>query len=468
MLSSFTNHVRNHVSDHSLPLCIIFYFSFLQTTQFDPDEFYQTLEPSLHLLSRPSHLTWEWSSSFNLRSTLNLLPYSLSYALGLNLIGVKLLNALQAYAIYLLTLSLSISHLSTKDKNTDKNKTEYRCRQLLISTNWFFLYSCNRSTSNNVETILTTLVVLMTLRKSSPILTCLIMSLSISIRFTSVLIFLPLHLLHFPPLSKLPLYILSSLTFLLLFHSFDCIIKSIPITTLPSFLNNITFNVLLNKSNLYGTQPFHWYFTEGILTVFAFYIPYINLKGRFNLIIVVYVGILSVTAHKELRFMTPILPLVFSDMGVPGLRFFRGAVFFNLGAAIFFNFAWQSGGVLGVKSLRVGEGGRVYLMTECHQTPSYSHLGGREFLEVKGLDCGPECRERGDCESWKFMDDKVETLRGETFEEGWVVYQFENEEEEIEGGTVLEGKGGTFRNKFWRNRYESISGGEGFAVYQMN
>ena len=37
------------------------------------------------------------------------------------------------------------------------------------------------------------------------------------------------------------------------------------------------------------------------------------------------------------------------------------------------------------------------LATLCsEQTPSYSHLGGREFLEVKGLDCGPECRERGE------------------------------------------------------------------------
>jgi len=48
-------------------------------TTFQPDEYYQSLEPAHHLVFGYGHLTWEWSNTARLRSiiypALNVLVY---------------------------------------------------------------------------------------------------------------------------------------------------------------------------------------------------------------------------------------------------------------------------------------------------------------------------------------------------------------------------------------------------------
>lgn len=307
---------------------------------------------------------------------------------------------------------------------------------------------------------------------------CLIIATAISIRFTSVLIIIPLYLLNLPTLKKITKEIILVFLFIILLHTLENLIKQTPIFSLPSFVNNIIFNVLENRSGLYGVHSFHWYFTSALPQILAFYIPCVNLKSKFNIIILFYVLILSLTPHKELRFITPILPLIFSQIKIPPKALLFFILTLNLLVAIFLNTIWQHGAVASISIIRPEVEQRIHLLTECHQTPSYgilpvySVLDGMPLdLDVIDLDCGPECRENGDCESERFMNHKLEFIESrysgyyiENLAE-YVVYQFENEKEEKEGREYF--KTGKELGCFWRNRFKVFSGGEGFLVYKF-
>ncbi|EGG23229.1 putative transmembrane protein [Cavenderia fasciculata] len=86
--------------------------------------------------------------------------------------------------------------------------------------------------------------------------------------------------------------------------------------------NFLYFNVVKNISSFYGTHPFHWFFTQGFPTIAyttlpIFILSYYQLykKGdtqRLHLANVAWFTIFfySLLAHKEFRFIMPILPIV--------------------------------------------------------------------------------------------------------------------------------------------------------------
>lgn len=82
-------------------------------------------------------------------------------------------------------------------------------------------------------------------------------------------------------------------------------------------LNFLRFNLLTDGSSYYGIHPWHWYGTNALPTLLAAHTPLVILgvarstRHRTPLVIAASVlVVLSLSPHKELRFLCPVLPLL--------------------------------------------------------------------------------------------------------------------------------------------------------------
>ena len=105
-----------------------------------------------------------------------------------------------------------------------------------------------------------------------------------------------------------------------------------------TLLNFFDFNFVKGLDKLYGTHPFHWYFTEGFTANVAFFLPiylysiyhvYVlqntqkNKRTGSNIIEMKYLYsltlftmlVFSFGGHKEFRFILPLLPIAFVQCG---------------------------------------------------------------------------------------------------------------------------------------------------------
>lgn len=146
-----------------------------------------------------------------------------------------------------------------------------------------------------------------------------------------------------------------------------------------------------------------------------------------------YVGLHSLSTHKEFRFLLPLLPIfcllaghnIAFNLSRVSPRLQRRATtlilasfaILNLGAFVYLGQVHQrapidvNGRIRSQVQAEVAHGSRVwtvhYLMG-CHSTPAYSHLHvpGVRF-DAWHLDCSPSCRASSTivCESQRFLDD---------------------------------------------------------------
>lgn len=78
--------------------------------------------------------------------------------------------------------------------------------------------------------------------------------------------------------------------------------------------DGILFNIVHNRSNEFGTQPFFWYFYSVLprmllsSTIFAL-VPSFY-KNKYAFVGLLFVLIYSILPHKELRFVIYVLPLM--------------------------------------------------------------------------------------------------------------------------------------------------------------
>jgi phosphatidylinositol glycan class B len=95
-------------------------------------------------------------------------------------------------------------------------------------------------------------------------------------------------------------------------------------------LNFLRFNVLDSHSQLYGSHPWHWYFTQGVPTLLGTMLPFAALglwrrraSHRHTLVWLAFWTLCcySLIAHKEFRFVLPLLPIgnVYAGVGLATL-----------------------------------------------------------------------------------------------------------------------------------------------------
>ena len=211
-------------------------------------------------------------------------------------------------------------------------------------------------------------------------------------------------------------------------------------------LGNFHFNVVLGNGSLYGTHPSLWYFYAGFPAICGVLLPFLvssavdATAGQWRqserdtplltlfAIILPYIALHSVSAHKEFRFLLPILPLacivagqkVSKIVGGDGpsthahLRrcklLFKGLLLANFPHLIYLSMIHQRGPIAlnQFLSSRMEASARSYTihyLMGCHSAPVYSHLHmSSSNVTVRHLDCSPNCRsdEEAICESDAF------------------------------------------------------------------
>jgi phosphatidylinositol glycan class B len=338
-----------------LLLCIFRVLNvFLIQSYFDPDEFWQTMEPAYCTVFRPSQgfdcpgFTWEWkrrapdpSASWieqgllgPARTYLSVLPTHVFY---------QVLKTLELDSTWMVGRGPMLLYAITVAAPTDL--AVWGCAHRLYPHSsspaivawclvaslsaWFHAFSLVRTFANGQETVLLMASLVLVSpellgprsgpaeQSSGRILrTCgafLLGGMSVSIRGTAVAAFVPMGILlalqETSWIRKICYLFFPCALFGLLGIGVALLVDYwfFAFPALP-FLGNFHFNVLLDNATLFGTHPWHWYFSAGIPAITGVLLPLLIMdlvagcwsSGRRNLWIIVgtYVVALSMNQHK--------------------------------------------------------------------------------------------------------------------------------------------------------------------------
>jgi len=79
--------------------------------------------------------------------------------------------------------------------------------------------------------------------------------------------------------------------------------------------NFVLFNVIHDAGTIYGSHPWHWYFTSGFTAMLATFLPFfivgiVMSKNYYLAFLILWTNVIySFLTHKEFRFVLPVLPL---------------------------------------------------------------------------------------------------------------------------------------------------------------
>ena len=451
----------------------------LVQTYFNPDEYWQGPEVAHRMVFGYGHLTWEWSENAQLRSCIHPLIFAALYKvlqlLGLDTrwavaFGPRLLQAVFAgigdYCVYKLTAKIF---------------GEQAGRWALFSsvTSWFNFYCITRTFSNSLEAVLTVAALCLwpidygpdndvVSKSRETVLTSKMINLAnalalaaaaVLVRPTSVLVWIPLGLFT---ITSAYSWKEAALVACMAISIGVCAI-AIGIWVDSAFYssktewtfvlgNFVSFNLINGLDKLYGAHPWHWYFSQGLPAVLGSLLPTTLMGGylvcwkqsKGAIVFVSIIGFvsfaLSLTSHKEFRFVLPLLPIgcvlsghALNVIDEKTLGKFTGqtnrsqsqqwrgwrsmfvnavfiSMFLNFSVAAFLSLVHQRGAIDVMNFL--SEEGRstnarrlraVHFLTSCHATPYYSmlHLPGRfdetdenslrfDPIGMRFLDCSPE------------------------------------------------------------------------------
>ena len=447
---------------------------------FDPDEYWQTLEPAYCTVFGDSlpcnsvhccQLTWEWTRRVSIdhssswlqralngpvRSYLSVLPTDLLYRClrGLAL-DESWLIARGPMLLQAITVAAPVDWLTWYTaRHIYDDAAIARWALFGTLTSWFGAFCWVRTYANCQEAVLLLAALALVAKgiaRWDPFIFVL-GGIAVGIRFTAVVAFVPLGLLlarrRCQNAMDFVLYVMHTCAFCgLLGLMLSLVVDRIfyGFWALP-FLGSFHFNAILGMANLYGSHPWHWYVTAGVPAVAGLVSPMIPValwykttgpKGDNNVtllqsIVVCYIAVLSMSPHKEFRFLLPTLPL-FIVLAAPNIeRLLRGRptvvllwIIINVGAVGFLGLFHQSGAISVNQEIVQTTAQHsattaaptlisIHYLLPCHTTPSRSHLHSRDFQvrEVWHLDCSPSCRVSNTCESEAFAQDPQNFLRG--------------------------------------------------------
>uniref|UniRef100_A0A663LW82 Mannosyltransferase n=1 Tax=Athene cunicularia TaxID=194338 RepID=A0A663LW82_ATHCN len=286
-------------------------------------------------------------------------------------------------------------------ENAETAKCVYFCQ--LCS--WFTWYSCTRTLTNTMETLLTIFALSYYPIKGSKMgSSCkylALVALAIVIRPTAVIPWIPLVCSHF--LQEQRKLLVFTLDLYLTFCS-----PQISQWVLVQ-LNFLKFNVLQNLGTFYGSHPWHWYFTQGLPVILGTHLPFfihgcVLAAKRYRILLVAVIWtvlVYSVPSHKEFRFIYPILPfcMVFCGYSLKHLKAWKKSaasflLLSNLFPALYTGLIHQRGALDVMSHIQQlcnnsdQSQAFVFIMMPCHSTPFYSHVHCP--LKMRFLQCPPD------------------------------------------------------------------------------
>ncbi|KYR01681.1 putative transmembrane protein [Tieghemostelium lacteum] len=343
MMIKFINKLEKSTSNLFLALIVIRCIdSLLINTFFDPDEYWQSLEVAHKMVFGYGEMTWEWKEMIRsyLHPLLFAIPFKILSILNLDtttmiIVTPKLLQGfLSAIGdLYLYKLSCLVFN---------RDVAKWALISQLIS--WYTFVCIVRTYSNSIETILFIVSLYYwpiadksreNQMSSKPVLSIILTTIAFLIRPTTAIMWLYLIPSYIITLYRNNISIASIIQrlFKLVMVSIIVIILNVGVdyyfygklTFVP--YNFLYFNVTLGVSKFYGTHPFHWYFTQGLPTIaftsiLFFVLAYRDLykdnrNDKLSLanMTIFSVALYSVLAHKEFRFIFPILPIIMMYSG---------------------------------------------------------------------------------------------------------------------------------------------------------
>ncbi|KAJ7444883.1 glycosyltransferase family 22 protein [Mycena latifolia] len=310
-------------------------------TVFQPDEYFQSLEPAHHLVFGYGHLTWEWLSPRPIRSilypALNVPIYWFLKATGLDALGTlgdwliigspRILHGSLASLTDIFLCSLTRTVIGER----------YVPTALLVSlTSFFHVLSLSRSLSNSLETSLTTIALSYYPWACGPNVaidrlkvrkTLGFAALACAIRPTNAIIWVYLigYLLWQVRSSRRSFLaiiqdgvIISAATVSGIF-ALDSLYYGTPTFTPLNFLATNLSSVSL----FYGGNTWHYYLSQAVPIMCTTSLPFVLrevwliLRGRESAALGTMlgcvawtIGIYSLSGHKEWRFIHPLLPML--------------------------------------------------------------------------------------------------------------------------------------------------------------
>ncbi|EEC49434.1 predicted protein [Phaeodactylum tricornutum CCAP 1055/1] len=337
--------------------------TFLVNSYFDPDEFWQIMEPAYcrvyNVKSLCPGLTWEWKrrapeSAINFldrsmqgpaRAYLSVLPTYIYFfilkASGMDSYWLISRGPMVLFAVTVAApIDMAVYYAAgwlEPIKGSNQSGVAAWCLFCSLCS-WFNGYTLVRTFANNQEAESVILAIALVApelignrsARYALLRSCmafLIGGFGVGIRFTSIAAFIPMGVLlalrHLTLLKRVCYLLVPCAFFGLAGLSFGMLVDRyfFGFWTLP-FLGNFHFNVVLDYASLYGSHPMHWYFTIGVPALAGLLLPFLcfdfweltngrSSYGKQNLWIIVlsYVGIMSFNDHKEFRYILPVLPL---------------------------------------------------------------------------------------------------------------------------------------------------------------
>ncbi|VDM47054.1 unnamed protein product [Toxocara canis] len=394
---------------------------FLVRTWFVPDEIFQSVEVAHYAVFGVGHLSWEWRHS--LRSVIHpsiiALVYWLLHFLGIDSNFAIVFTPRFIHAILFAMSDLCFFDLAKRILST----LEARFALFSYTSCWFVWYCAPRTLSNSLETALSLIALKWYPFKSLnrlcwPYMT--IGAMTILIRPTAILLWIPLGLWHLVrSQSRCRLILTTSLPAVLpiLVIAFMLDSWAYGKWTLSTW-NFAKFNVFEGGSSHFGAHPWHWFLSQGLpSTLTVQLIPIIGgviaallwRKVTLSLlnICLFYVIFHSCLAHKEHRFMLPVIPLLCIYAG----HFFGVAVRISTGivhaliallivvnvpTALYLGLYHQVGPMSASEFIAnnakmiygINEHFNVLQLMPCYSMPQYCHLHELNCT-VRALDCSP-------------------------------------------------------------------------------
>jgi phosphatidylinositol glycan class B len=371
---------------------------------FVPDEQWQSLEIAHRIAFGYGFLTWEWFDG--IRSFLFPAPFAVLYKL-LQLLHLDCPLTLTLLPRFIMAAQLAFQDFLMFDIGGPRSL-------LLHLTLWGSSYFGVRTLSNSIETLL----FLLLFRFKSPIF---LVVLSFWIRPTSL--FASIWFFDFWNGFTFRNFAIGVATVFGL-TVFDAVFYASQSLPVPWFtpLRFLYFNFVKGYAVKFGSQPFLFYFYSCIPSLFLGLTPFLfNRRNLGHFIFAVAnIAVLSLSAHKEIRYLAPILPFfvfALSEIVPDWMLYLNGAL--QLIVFVFLSQFHQIGQTRIMRYVAKNPAPTLFLLP-CHSTPLTTAVHRNVTLRI--LACPPS----GFSESAAFLADPRAFVRADSTLRGFariVTYQ---------------------------------------------
>ncbi|XP_065572198.1 GPI mannosyltransferase 3-like isoform X1 [Artemia franciscana] len=388
-------------------------------TWFVPDEYWQSTEVSHRLVFGSGELTWEFD--YGLRSSVIIIIYALIFK-TLKICGLdKPCFIIMAPRFFQLSVFTICEIMFLKAVKKKMGAHIYSWTYFFLASSWFVYYTCSRTLANTTELILLYLSLSgYGFIKEDPSSNIFYISgfISCLLRPTAVIFYAPLALANlFTQTNREIAVLVRAVPYMLIALFFSIIVDSYFYNRfIISQWNFIKFNVLMGGAAFFGTHHCLWYLTEGLPPLFG---PVVVLsligflstwrkrvcsKFNYEKLVFGYTTIFacliySLQAHKEHRFLLPVVPFMCVLAATASHKttnkvqswIIAFTLLFNIPLGFYFSLFHQRAPLDVVRDLaaeaNVKSNVSVLFLLPCHSTPMFSHV--HYPIEEKYFTCVP-------------------------------------------------------------------------------